>query len=65
VLRAAGLPVESSERLLSVAVPAADGAAVTKLLAEAGLYVSELRPDTVSLEDLFLDLTERDVEVAA
>jgi ABC-2 type transport system ATP-binding protein len=64
VLRAAGLLVEPSERLLRVAVPAGDGARVTKLLADAGLYVSELRPDTVSLEDLFLDLTERE-EVAA
>jgi ABC-2 type transport system ATP-binding protein len=65
VLRAAGLLVEPTERLLSVAVPAAEGAVVTKLLADAGLYVSELRPDTVTLEDLFLDLTERDEEVAA
>jgi ABC-2 type transport system ATP-binding protein len=64
VLRAAGLLVEPTERLLSVAVPAGDGSVVTRLLADAGLYVSELRPDTVSLEDLFLDLTERD-EVAA
>jgi hypothetical protein len=68
VLRAAGLLVESGERLLSVAIPASHAAHVTRLLADAGLYVSELRPDAVSLEDLFLDLTEREErneEVAA
>jgi ABC-2 type transport system ATP-binding protein len=63
-LQAAGLLVETTERLLRVAVPATDGSRVTRLLADAGLYVCELRPDTVTLEDLFLDLTERE-EVAA
>ena len=40
---------------------------MTKLLADAGLYVSELRPDAVSLEDLFLEhhRTHADEEVAA
>ena len=36
-----------------------EAAHVTKLLADAGLYVSELRPDAVSLEELFLSITGR------
>ena len=39
--------------------PATEAAHVTKLLADAGLYVSELRPDAVSLEELFLSITGR------
>jgi hypothetical protein len=35
---------------------------VTRLLADAGLYVSELRPEAVSLEDLFLTITGRNAE---
>jgi ABC-2 type transport system ATP-binding protein len=31
---------------------------VTQLLAERGLYVSELRPDQVDLETVFLELTK-------
>ena len=34
---------------------ATEAAHVTKLLADAGLYVSELRPDAVTLEELFLE----------
>jgi hypothetical protein len=37
---------------------------VTKLLADHGLYLSELRPGSVSLEDLFISLTTHQ-EVAA
>jgi hypothetical protein len=38
---------------------------VTRLLADAGLYVNELRPDAVSLEDLFLSITGRETEQVA
>ena len=64
VLRAAGLLVEAADLRLRVAIPGSQASHVTQLLADAGLYVTELRPDTVTLEDLFLDLTERE-EVAA
>jgi ABC-2 type transport system ATP-binding protein len=30
---------------------------VTKALADGGIYLSELRPDTVDLETVFLELT--------
>jgi ABC-2 type transport system ATP-binding protein len=56
-LRNAGLSVEADGRYLRVALPASDAAHVTKLLADAGLYLSELRPDSVSLEELFLSIT--------
>jgi ABC-2 type transport system ATP-binding protein len=59
VLRRASLHVEAAGELLRVALPATEAAHVTRLLADAGLYVSELRPDTVSLEDLFLTITGR------
>ncbi len=64
VLRRGGMDVEPAGPLLRVALPATDAAHVTKLLADAGLYVAELRPDTVSLEELFLDITGHE-EVAA
>ena len=57
VLRSAGLTVETDDKHLRVALPASDAAQVTKLLAEAGLYLSELRPESVSLEELFLSIT--------
>ena len=57
VLRSAGLAVEADDKHLRVALPACDAALVTKLLAGAGLYLSELRPESVSLEELFLSIT--------
>ncbi len=57
VLRSAGLTVETDTKHLRVALPASDAAQVTRLLAEAGLYLSELRPESVSLEELFLSIT--------
>jgi ABC-2 type transport system ATP-binding protein len=66
VLRRSGLHVERDGALLRVAAAPSDGAHVTQLLADAGLYVNELRPDAVSLEDLFLSITGRETaEVAA
>jgi ABC-2 type transport system ATP-binding protein len=66
VLRSSGLHVEGDGGLLRVAAAPEDGAHVTQLLADAGLYVNELRPDAVSLEDLFLSITGRETaEVAA
>lgn len=56
-LRNAGLAVEVDGAYLRVALPASDAARVTKLLANEGLYLSELRSDSVSLEDLFLSIT--------
>lgn len=59
-LRRGGLDVEAAGTLLRVALDPAEAAHVTRLLADVGLYVGELRPDTVSLEELFLDITGRE-----
>ncbi|MDQ3738000.1 MAG: ATP-binding cassette domain-containing protein [Actinomycetota bacterium] len=56
-LRRGGLDVEPAGELLRVALAPTEGAHITKLLADVGLYVAELRPETVSLEELFLDIT--------
>ena len=67
VLRRRGFDVETVEpdgTLLRVAVAPSDAAHVTKVLAEAGLFVTELRPDTVSLEELFLSITGREEVMA-
>ena len=67
VLAQAGLGVERDGELLRISIEPSEASHVTKLLADAGLYVNELRPDAVSLEDLFLSITGRDTteEVAA
>jgi len=66
VLHAAGLAADPADGFLRVGVAPADASSVTRLLAEGGHWVSELRPDAASLEDLFLDLTtEHPEEVAA
>lgn len=62
VLQRAGLAVEVDGAYLRVAIPATDAAKVTKLLADAGLYLNELRPESVSLEELFLSITAHEEE---
>jgi hypothetical protein len=56
-LLAAGFFVENRGETLSVAASPADAARVTEVLGRAGLWLSELRADDVSLEDVFLELT--------
>jgi ABC-2 type transport system ATP-binding protein len=65
VLATAGIVSERAGDYLRIDVAPADGAHVTRMLATAGHWLSELRPDEHSLEELFLDLTADDVEVAA
>jgi ABC-2 type transport system ATP-binding protein len=65
VLRGAGLDVDEIDGLLRVGVAPSDGALISRLLADAGLYARELRPDAVSLEELFLSITNRDIEEVA
>lgn len=62
VLAAAGISAEPIGELLRVALPPGDAARVTKTLADASLYVTELRPETVSLEELFLEMTAHEEE---
>jgi len=59
-LRAAGMPTTVDADLLRITVAASEGARITRTLAEAGLYLSELRPDEVDLETVFLELTKGD-----
>jgi ABC-2 type transport system ATP-binding protein len=56
-LAEAGIAATSDDGLLRVALPAAGPAAVTKALADRGLYLTELRSDEADLETVFLDLT--------
>ena len=56
-LRRAGIEAVQSGDSLRVAIDPAAAAFVTRALAESGLYVSELRPDEVDLETVFLELT--------
>lgn len=51
--------VEREGPYLTVEVPEADGARLNAALAQEGIYLSELRPRTTTLESFFLELTER------
>lgn len=57
VLQRAGISAQREDGLLRVAVPAADGARVSRALGEQGHWVRELRPEEHTLEDLFLEVT--------
>jgi ABC-2 type transport system ATP-binding protein len=67
VLAGAGLEVEVTEdgTGLRIVVPAEEASRVTRILAERDLFVSELRPETVDLETVFLDLTSDEGGVGA
>jgi ABC-2 type transport system ATP-binding protein len=64
VLREAQLPVERVDGELRVGVDPCRAADVTRLLAGANHWVTELRPDRFSLEDVFLELTADEEEAA-
>jgi ABC-2 type transport system ATP-binding protein len=56
-LRSAGIPASADDHAIRVMLPPEEGATVTRTLAERGLYLTELRPDEVDLETVFLELT--------
>ena len=56
-LQEAGIEATAGDGFLRVALPASQAERVTRTLAARGLYLSELRPEEVSLETVFLDLT--------
>jgi ABC-2 type transport system ATP-binding protein len=56
-LRAAQLSATVDGDHLLVDLAPAEGARVTRVLADARIYVSELRPEEVDLETVFLELT--------
>jgi ABC-2 type transport system ATP-binding protein len=57
-LIAAGFAATSVDGTLQVEAPAERGAEVTRALADRGLYLSELTPERVDLETVFLELTK-------
>ena len=56
-LAEAGIRAEIDGDVLRIDLPPDQGERVTRALAERGLYLSELRPDEVDLETVFLELT--------
>lgn len=56
-LRAAGMTATREDDAIVVEVDPAEAGRVTRVLAEAGQWVTELRPRQASLEDVFLELT--------
>ena len=57
-LEAANVPVSDAPDAIRADVAADQSERISRTLAEAGLYVTELRPDTVDLETVFLELTK-------
>jgi ABC-2 type transport system ATP-binding protein len=56
-LRSAELDATLDGDHILVQLPAEDAARVTEVLADARMYVSELRPEEIDLETVFLELT--------
>jgi len=56
-LSQAGIESTRDADLVRVRLPAVEAGRVTRALAERGIYLTELRPETVSLEAVFLELT--------
>ncbi len=63
VLRRAGVGAERADGYLRVAVAPSAAGEITRLLATEQLWITELRPEERTLEDLFLELTRDDEPV--
>jgi ABC-2 type transport system ATP-binding protein len=57
-LSSAGIDATLDSDHIRVSLPVVEAARVTEALASRGLYLSELRPEEVSLETVFLELTQ-------
>ena len=64
-LSAAGFEASVVEDSIRVSAPPSEGERVTRTLAEAGIYLSELRPEQVDLESVFLELTREQEQPGA
>jgi ABC-2 type transport system ATP-binding protein len=64
-LNAEGIATSTVDGLLRAEVGPEDGERISRTLARRGLYPSELRPDEVDLETVFLQLTDAPPEEAA
>jgi ABC-2 type transport system ATP-binding protein len=61
VLADAGLPVTfRGDRSLRVVADVEQAAEITRTLADEGIYLTELRTEEISLEAVFLELTEEE-----
>jgi ABC-2 type transport system ATP-binding protein len=60
VLADAGIAAQAAGDVLKVALSPEEAERVTRTLAARELYVSELRPDAVDLETVFLELTKEE-----
>ena len=58
VLERASIAATQTDELLRIPLPPEEGGRVTKALADAGIYLTELRPEAVDLETVFLELTQ-------
>lgn len=65
VLRTAGMAASAVDGLIRVDIDPAQGARISQTLAGHEIYPSELRPDEVDLETVFLELTQSADEDAA
>ena len=63
-LRDAHLATQRVDEYLRVDVPPERAGDVTRVLAAAGQWVTELRPDRFSLEDVFLELTSSPADLS-
>jgi ABC-2 type transport system ATP-binding protein len=59
-LQAAGIQAAMDTDHLTVELPVAEAARVTETLSRRGLFLTELRPEQVSLETVFLELTQNE-----
>jgi ABC-2 type transport system ATP-binding protein len=57
ILADAGFIISDGDRSLLVAGGPKEASRITRTLADAGIYLSELRPEQISLESVFLELT--------
>lgn len=64
-LSSVGMTVTEAGEMLRVELEPGQAARISEVLATQGLYPSELRPDEVDLETVFLELTEERKEPAA
>jgi ABC-2 type transport system ATP-binding protein len=60
-LRSAGISASIEGTEIHVDLPPTAGSTVTRVLAERGLYLAELRPEAVDLEKVFLELTREEL----
>lgn len=64
-LTAAGFAASAGEGFIRVAIEPGQAERVTRALADAGLYLSELRPEEADLESVFLQLTQEHPDAPA